>query len=92
VRRLLRPGGVAVCNTLDEWAPVRAALAGRFRRLVQVEIVDYDNRIYVASDGPLDAASLRTAVAADPVLAPSLRALRFRAVSALRTGSAAPPR
>jgi spermidine synthase len=80
VRRLLRPGGVAVCNTLDEWADVRATLAARFRRLVQVGIVDYDNRIYVASDAPLAPASLRAAVAAEPVLAPSLRALRFRAV------------
>jgi spermidine synthase len=78
VRRILRSGGVAVCNTLDEAAPVRAALAARFRALVEVGVVDYDNRIFVASDAPLDAASLRAAAAADPVLAASLPALRFR--------------
>ena len=82
VRRALRPGGVVVCNTLDESAAVRDALTARLRRLVQVGIVDYDNRIYVASDGPLDATSLRAAVAAEPVLAPSLRTLRFRTVRA----------
>jgi spermidine synthase len=84
VRRTLRRGGVAVCNTLDESAAVRAALAARFRSLVRVEIDDYDNRIFVASDGPLSAAGLRDAVAADPVLAPSLRALSFRRVNAAR--------
>jgi spermidine synthase len=78
VRRILRPGGVAVCNTLDESAAVRDALAARFGRLVQVGVVDYDNRIFVASDAPLDAASLRAAAAGDAVFAPSLRALRFR--------------
>jgi spermidine synthase len=80
VRRVLRPGGVAVCNTLDESAEVRTALARRFRHLARIEIDDYDNRIFVASDGPLSAAALREAVAADPVLGPSLRTLSFRRV------------
>jgi spermidine synthase len=97
VRRILRPGGVAVCNTLDEAAEVRAALAARFARLVRVEIDDYENQIFVASDGPLAAAALRGRVAGDPVLGPSLRALRFRTpprrrASPARPGSAAPPR
>ncbi len=81
VRRSLRPGGVAVCNTLDEFAAVRAALGERFRHLVQVGVVDYDNRILVASDAPLDAGSLRAAAAADPVFGGSLRALRFRTLA-----------
>src|SRR3990172_740669 len=68
VRRILRPGGVAVCNTLDESAGGRAALAARFRRLARVEIDDYDNQIFVARDGPLSAAGLRDAVANDAVL------------------------
>jgi spermidine synthase len=88
VRRILRPGGVAVCNTLDEAAPVRAALAARFRALVEVGVVYYDNRIYVASDAPLSGAALRSAAAASP-LAPSLTELRFRRIP---PGSAAPPR
>ncbi len=80
VKRVLRPDGVVACNTLDESAEVRAALAARFRRLACVEIDDYDNRIYVASDGSLSAAGLRNAVAEDPVLAPSLGVLSFRRV------------
>jgi spermidine synthase len=87
VRRLLRPGGVAVSNTLDESAAVRDALGARFRSLLEVGVVGYDNRIWVASDRPLSGAALRAAAAASP-LAPSLRELRFRA----RRGSAAPPR
>lgn len=93
VRRILRPGGVAVCNTLDESAAVRAALAARFRHLVRVCIVDYDNRIYVASDAPIAAASLRAAAVSDPVFAGSLRALRFRSLATpAPPGSAARPR
>jgi len=80
VQRILRPGGIAVCNTLDEATEVRAALAERFGRLVRVEIDDYENQIFVASDGPLSAAALRDAVAADAVLGPSLAALSFRRV------------
>ena len=84
VKRVLRPGGIAVCNTLDESSAVRVALAARFRHLARVAIDDYDNQIFVASDGPLSAAALRDAVAADPVLAPSLRALSFRRVRTAR--------
>jgi spermidine synthase len=80
VRRILRPGGIAVCNTLDESAEVRAALAERFQSLARVEIDDYDNQIFVASDGALSAAGLRDAVARDAVLGPSLSALSFRRV------------
>ena len=83
-RRALRRNGVVVSNTLDEFGTVRDALAVRFRRLLQVGIVGYDNRIFVASDAPLDAATLRAAAAADPVLAGSLRALRFRTLRAKR--------
>jgi len=84
VKRVLRPGGVVACNTLDESAEVRSALAARFRRLACVGIDDYDNRVFVASDGPLTAAGLRDAVAKDPVLGPSLAALSFRRVRMAR--------
>jgi spermidine synthase len=80
VRRILRPGGVVVSNTLDETAAVRGVLAERFDRLVRIGIDDYDNQILVASDGPLEAAALRARAAADPVLRPSLAALSFRRV------------
>ena len=82
VRRILRPGGIAICNTLAEACEVRELLAARFARLVRVEIRTYANQIFVASDGPLGAAELRCAVARDPVLGPSLAALSFRAVRA----------
>jgi spermidine synthase len=88
VRRLLRPGGVAVSNTLDEAGAVRAALAARFRSLVEVGVVDYDNRIWVASDRPLSGAALRAAAAASP-LAPSLSELRFRTRDSARLRLAA---
>lgn len=81
VRRALRPGGIAVCNTLDEAREVRSALAARFARLVCVEIDDYENQIFVASNAPLSATALRERVAQDPVLGPSLRALSFRTLS-----------
>ncbi len=84
VKRILRPGGIAVCNTLDESAEVRGALAERFRHLARIEIDDYDNRIFVASDGRLSAPALRDAVAKDLVFAPSLRALSFRRVRPTR--------
>jgi spermidine synthase len=93
VRRLLAPGGVAACNTLDEAAAVRRALAARFRRLACIGVDGYDNRIYVASDGPLSAAGLRDAVARDPVLGASLRTLSFRRVNPRPSpGTAARPR
>ena len=63
---------------------MRSALAARFARLVRVEIDDYENQIFVASDGPLAAAALRERVARDPVLGPSLRALCFRRVRSMR--------
>jgi spermidine synthase len=84
VQRILRPGGIAVCNTLTEASEVRELLAARFARLLRVEIRSYANQILVASDGPLGAAELRSAVAADPVLAPSLGALSFRRVRPAR--------
>ena len=84
VKRILRPGGIAVCNTLDESAEVRAVLAARFRSLARIGIDDYDNRIFVASDGPLSASGLRDAVARDAVLGPSLAALSFRRVRPAR--------
>jgi spermidine synthase len=84
VRRILRPGGVAVSNTLDESAEVRAVLAERFARQVRIKIEDYENQIWVASDGPLDAKQLRAATADDPVLRASLRALSFRSFGSTR--------
>lgn len=75
---LLARGGLLVTNTLDEAPAVAAVLARRFPGLLRIEVEDYDNRIFVAGPARLDARALRSAVAADPVLAPSLGILRFR--------------
>ncbi len=76
--RLLARGGLLVSNSLDEAPAVAAALARRFAGLLRIEVEDYDNRIFVAGPAQLDARALRAALAADPVLAPSLGVLRFR--------------
>ena len=91
VRRVLRPGGVAVCNTLDEAADVRGALAARFARLVRVEIDDYENQIFVASDGPLARGGAARARGAKPGARAVAGALSFRRVrtsARAATGSA----
>ncbi|MBW2243811.1 MAG: methyltransferase domain-containing protein [Deltaproteobacteria bacterium] len=77
-KTLLRPGGVIVSNALDEAAEVRKAMAGLFSSVVEVGLVDFDNRIYVGSDAGLTAGSLRRAVAEDAVLGETLSQLHFR--------------
>jgi spermidine synthase len=76
--RRLAKGGLLVSNTLDEAAAVSAALGHRFAGLLSIEVEDYDNRVFVAGPGTLDARQLRAAVAAAPVLAEGLPLLRFR--------------
>ena len=79
----VRPGGLLVSNTLDEAPVVARALRALFPSLVRIEIEDYDNLVFVAGPETLDARGLRAAVAASPVLAGTLSALRFRsAISA----------
>jgi hypothetical protein len=75
---LLAPGGLLVSNALDEASSIAGALNSRFPGLIRIEVEDYDNRIFVAGPATLDARALRSAVAADPVLSPSLGILRFR--------------
>lgn len=77
----LAPGGVLVSNTLDEAAIVSRCLAGRFPRLLSIEVADYDNRIFAAGRRLGTAAELRRAVARSPVLAPTLPRLTLRTVS-----------
>ncbi|MBM4385762.1 MAG: methyltransferase domain-containing protein [Deltaproteobacteria bacterium] len=77
-KRLLRAGGVVASNTIDEGPAVRRALAERFPRVVEVSVAEHDNRIYVAGAGPLSARSLRAAVAANALLAPTLSRIAFR--------------
>jgi len=98
-RACLRPGGVLVANTIDEAGRIQAALRTAFRHLVRIEVEDYDNRIFAASDAPLSARDLRARLAASPVLRDSLPVLSLRTLptaarplSARRRGTAAPRR
>lgn len=90
--RRLAPEGVLVTNVIDE-APVAAgALLARFGRCTRITIDGYDNVIIAvtAGAGPgLAPRSLRAALAADPVLAPTLRKLRLRVLAATPPGNAA---
>lgn len=78
-RARLRDGGILVSNTIDERARVENALASAFACVLRIDVEDYDNRILVASDAPLDARALRARVAGCPVLGETLPLLRLRA-------------
>lgn len=82
VRRRLKPGGLLVSNTIDEAAPMAAALARHFRGLISIEVEDYDNRVLVAGRAPLSARALRAALRADPILGATLPRLKLRTLSA----------
>ena len=74
----LRPGGLLVTNSLDEWPSARRVLRARLGRVVSIEVEGYDNRILAAGPTALSAKDLRAAVAAHPVLAATLPKLRLR--------------
>lgn len=84
-RRLAR-GGLLVSNTIHEGPDVAAALRAHAPALLAIHVRGYWNRILVAGPG-LDAAALRRAAAAEPVLARSLPALSIRRA---RLGRGAP--
>ena len=77
-RKRLREGGLLVANTIDESEFVLASHVAHFERVVQIEIDEYDNRILAGGPAPLSARALRRAIAADPILAPSLPVLSLR--------------
>jgi len=81
-RRRLRPGGLLVSNTLDEAAFVAAHLRAHFEAVVELRVDDYDNRILVGGGCGLAARSLRRAVAASPLLRPTIEVLRLRTLRA----------
>ena len=76
-RRLL-PGGVLVSNTIDETAAVGAAMRRNFQSTLRIDVADYDNRIVVGARFPLSGRTLRSAVEASRVLAPTAPRLSFR--------------
>jgi len=77
----LRPGGVLVSNALDEAPAIADAIGAHFRSVVRIGIDEYENQVFVGASAPLRATELRRAVAANPVLAPTLPVLSFRSVS-----------
>jgi spermidine synthase len=74
----LREGGLLVTNSLDETASAGRVLRARLGRALSIEVHGYDNRILAAGPRGLTARRLRSAVAAHPILAPTLPKLRFR--------------
>jgi len=76
----LSPHGILASNALDEAPAVSAAMRCLFSSVVRIEIDDYDNQIFVGCSRALTGRGLRGAVAATPVLAPTLRRLSFRSV------------
>ena len=76
--RQLAPGGVLVSNALDEAPAVAKALRGLFPSVLQIDVADYDNRVFAAGRKLPRASGLRAAVQASPVLSGSLERLRLR--------------
>jgi spermidine synthase len=91
-RRVAR-GGLLVTNSLDEFPASAAALSTLFGARVAIAIDGWDNRILAAGPRSLSASQLRAALAADPLLAPTLPRLALRTLpsaGATRAGSRAP--
>jgi len=78
--RRLRPGGVLVSNALDDAPATARTLSALLAHVVRIGIAGYDNRVFVASRLPLTARGLRAAVAAEPLLGPTLSKLHFRSL------------
>ena len=78
------PGGVLASNALDEAPAVERCLAAAFPRVLRIDVADFDNRILVGGPAPLSARTLRAAVAASPLLSPTLGNLTFRKGTDLR--------
>src|SRR5262245_29248807 len=76
--RRVAKGGILATNALDEAPASARALARLFPARVRIGIEGWDNAVLVAGPSGLDAASLRAALAADPLLAPTLRRLALR--------------
>jgi len=89
-RSRLARGGVLVSNALDEAPEVAREMRALFRHTVRIDVDDYDNQIFAGGSALGTGAALRSAVAADPVLAGSLGRLSFRTLP--KAGARAPTR
>jgi spermidine synthase len=72
--------GILASNALDEAPAVSAAMGRLFSSVVRIEVDDYDNQIFLGCSRALTGRQLRRAVAATPVLVPTLCCLSFRTV------------
>ena len=82
IGRRLAPGGLVISNTIDETAFVAASLARRFPSVVGIGVESYDNCVLAASEHALSVRSLRAAIRANAILAPTLKELRLRTLKA----------
>jgi len=78
--RRLQSRGVLVSNSLDETAEVRGVQCRLWPRVVELRIDGFDNRIFAGTRGPLEARSLRRALAAESELADLAKVLRLRTI------------
>jgi spermidine synthase len=77
----LAPAGVLVSNALDEAPAIGREMRSLFPSALQIDVEDYDNRIFAGGAALPKAAELRAAVAASPVLGGSVARLGFRTLS-----------
>jgi SAM-dependent methyltransferase len=77
LERLAR-GGLLVSNTLDEAREVGDSMKDLFPGVLRIQVADYENQVIVGGPGSLSGASLRAALARDPVLSGTLARLSFR--------------
>jgi spermidine synthase len=80
-KRLLRPGGVMVCNSIDEMAAVSREMRELFPSALRIEVEGYDNHVIVGGPKPVGARMLRAAVAAHPVMSATLDRLTLRTLA-----------
>jgi spermidine synthase len=80
-KRLLRPGGVLVSNSIDEMTAVSRVVRDLFPSAIRIDVDGYDNHVIVGGPKPVDARMLRAAVAAHPVLSTTLDRLVLRTLA-----------
>jgi len=87
--RCVSRGGILASNTIDETAAVAAEMRRLFPTTLSIDIEEYDNRIVVGGPSVISGRLLRSAVANDRVLSPTMSRLRFRRLSARPSGTGA---
>jgi spermidine synthase len=76
--RLVRRGGLLVCNAIGETPDVSRAMRSLFPASVRIAVDGYHNSIVVGGPSALSGVGLRAAAAAHPLLRETLPRLSFR--------------